>query len=357
MFIYLPFGLVLRSIYGTTSAGVINFMWGSIFVFIGSILWITFAILESIETDEVDAKVGRLLSGVLAVVGLFILVFSTFSTRFLPLLRSLKFWTYPLLFILSPCFPLLVKLRVLLPHNIYVRRQKQVLSLGESALEAGPQLALQVFIVLTRFDRRPSWFQWTTMTASLLALVIPSVENLLTNKNIHGGKNIAKYFPVFFLNTVFRVVSLSIMAKFFRFWIIAIWVGCVILLFISGGICQFCNKTLAAETDFKQQWFDGFILSFITVSNLENTRAAIFWRRMYFYWTFMFYSTFLLALLVILNVGGSLPESGLYDHQKVLSFSLVITITAVMGLLSLAMDFFILKFCCRYQPVFGNGHI
>lgn len=151
-FTYLPSSQVMRAVYGREAAGVITFLWGVVFLLTGLVLWPVFA---------TGSSTGAMFSVGLVAFGMFTGVFGltadpTYSA-WKTLLRSSKFWrtflTFPLILVISPWLIVLIKLRTILPYNIQVLRQKQVLALGESALEAAPQLAFQLYIVTTRSDR------------------------------------------------------------------------------------------------------------------------------------------------------------------------------------------------------------
>ena len=151
-FIYLPSSQVMRAVYGREAAGVITFLWGVVFLLTGLVLWPVFA---------TGSSTGAMFSVGLVAFGMFTGVFGLTAdpsySAWKTLLRSSKFWrtflTFPLILVISPWLIVLIKLRTILPYNIQVLRQKQVLALGESALEAAPQLAFQLYIVTTRSDR------------------------------------------------------------------------------------------------------------------------------------------------------------------------------------------------------------
>ena len=118
--------------------------------------------------------------------------------------------------------------------------------MGESALEAAPQLTLQVYILLTRSDRWPSSIQLAAMLASLASLALPSIETFLTGRDQSGMKNTAKYWPVFFTNTVFRVFSLGIITSVVKSWAFSIWVlnynWILLEMIISQFFLRYCCR-------------------------------------------------------------------------------------------------------------------
>ena len=72
---------------------------------------------------------------------------------------------YPLLVFLTPIIFLLLKFRAIFPHNWFIKSQKIVMSLGEAAWEASPQLTLQIFIVLMNIDQPVSKLQLVVILA------------------------------------------------------------------------------------------------------------------------------------------------------------------------------------------------
>ena len=398
-FTYLPSSQVMRAVYGREAAGVITFLWGVVFLLTGLVLWPVFA---------TGSSTGAMFSVGLVAFGMFTGVFGltadpTYSA-WKTLLRSSKFWrtflTFPLILVISPWLIVLIKLRTILPYNIQVLRQKQVLALGESALEAAPQLAFQLYIVTTRSDRHdgvlyvlprnhhlsaiarfpclspkllkllfplgtttkytptarwPSYFQWSAMMASLLSLAIPATEIFLANKNIHDKIPALKYWPVFFLNIVFRVFSLSVIGSACRILVILIFLMIVSILFLCGFTIECYNKTLSGqtlplETDFRKQYFESFLLSFITITNLDNTRAAVFWRKVSSYSILVYYTVILLIIFIILIQEDNLEFLPNLPNATFLKILIIITIS--LGLTSLILDSLLSKCTACYISVF-----
>ena len=264
------------------------------------------------------------------------------------------FWTFPLFFAVSPFLIVLLKFRSILPHNIYVLKLKCSLSLGESLLEATPQLILQFYIVLTRFGRGTSSSQWVAIAASLLSLSIPAIETFLDNKKMHGFKYIGTYFPVFFLNMFFRVLSVSITSRF-------LGTSCLIViffLFVVFGIFKYYPNWSPNNVQRIAEFFESSILSPITISNLRNTREARSARKWSTYWITGLHITTLLIIMIFCNLGVDVEididiwwsDLPLVEHYlDYLNILIILTITTGLG--SLLLDFCVYKHCL-HSPVF-----
>ena len=143
---------------------------------------------------------------------------------------------YPLLVFLTPIIFLLLKFRAIFPHNWFIKSQKIIMSLGEAAWEASPQLTLQIFIVLMNIDQPVSKLQLTVIFSSSLTLVIPAIEAYL-QRNGDPAKlmDIFSFFPLFFIMNIFKILSICILLVFFTFpWTI-------LLLLLSGTVYFFVS--------------------------------------------------------------------------------------------------------------------
>ena len=164
-----------------------------------------------------------------------------------------------------------------------------------------------------------------------------------------------KYWPVFFLNIVFRVFSLSVIGSACRILVILIFLMIVSILFLCGFTIECYNKTLSGqtlplETDFRKQYFESFLLSFITITNLDNTRAAVFWRKVSSYSILVYYTVILLIIFIILIQEDNLEFLPNLPNAAFLKILIIITIS--LGLTSLILDFLLSKCTACYISVF-----
>ena len=111
-------------------------------------------------------------------------------------------------------------------------------------------------------------------------------------------KNFVKYFLLFFLNSVFRVASVSLITTFFHTYTFLIFFIFVILemalILILLPIYKLYN-----EEDLQHQWVECGILSWLTMTNFDNTKAGVMLRLASSYFIFILYSAFLLTITII----------------------------------------------------------
>ena len=375
LFIYLPSIQIFKSIFHGEAAELIITAWGCIFFGIGLLL--------PMASSDGFIHMAAVAIGILGICGMFYGYFPslgneswTLSTLCSKLISLPKIcwtkltnvaqnWTmflsYPLILLLSPALVLLIKLRTILPHNTHLGKQKQGLNLGESSLEAAPQLALQVYIILTRADRWPTNFQLAAMFASLASLALPSIEIFLTSRHEDTGmKNKAKYWPVFFTNTVFRVFSLGIITSVVKYWAFSIWVlnynWILLEMIFSQFFLRYCCRR--KTNDNRRRGVDSCMLSPLTVTNLENNSTDLRYRRFFAYWIFALYTLVLLGMLVLCNLGLELTLP-LLDWkivgkvENIFLLNTLIVTTLCLGVVSLVLDtgrFY----CWQYDSVFGR---
>lgn len=139
------------------------------------------------------------------------------------------------------------------------------------------------------------------MSSSLATLSIAHIKKYIDN---HIGtdlefmeqiKNLAKYYPTFFLNATFRVTSATIMILFFRSF------SLVLLILYSGLLQRTLNlignsKEVQKKMEFRQQEMESLFQSVVTNTNLVNSTAAKICRKATFYFNLVFH---ILQLIVI----------------------------------------------------------
>ena len=141
------------------------------------------------------------------------------------------------------CFPVMmigVKILALfIPGNEMEKLTDHVTGM-EGTYESTFQFLLNLFIILSRGDRRPSSIQLVSLLASLLMILKFQIEEFLTT--MHGErhqfldkiKRAAPLFPMFLTNIVFKLGSIAVVAAVFRYWaILALVVSYVLALLIA----------------------------------------------------------------------------------------------------------------------------
>ena len=101
-----------------------------------------------------------------------------------------------------------------------------------------------------------------------------------------------------------------------------------------------CTKWRRKEKDWRYQEWDCWVLSFLTLTNLGNTKAAALQRLFsLMYWNIVYTSTF--ALILDIETIQRLQRivcNSLYDPQHDLYLMIILGVTIGLGWLSLVMD-------------------
>ena len=110
----------------------------------------------------------------------------------------------------------------------------------EGTYESTFQFLLNLFIILSRGDRRPSSIQLVSLLASLLMILKFQIEEFLTTMHrerlqpFDRIKQATPLFPMFLTNIVFRLGSIAVVVAVFRYWaILALVVSYVLALMIA----------------------------------------------------------------------------------------------------------------------------
>ena len=112
-------------------------------------------------------------------------------------------------------------------------------------------------------------------------------------------KNFIKYYPIFFLNSTFRVMSATITVLFFREF------SLIIFLVYSSTLKMVLNlygryKKVVAPKELRKQLVESICQSFVTNTNLESTPIAKHCRKVTFYFNLIFY-VLQLSLTVLMS--------------------------------------------------------
>ena len=356
IFILLPTPYIMSSIIGTIAGGYYGAVWGGLIGLSGYFL-----------LDEDDGTGG--------VLTLFLLVFgcgffliglirtatgfrkrdktteskNDFYKRRFSQIKNVWhiFFIYPILILLAPLIFLLINLQALLrPENDFIKEQAKLSCLGESILEAAPQFCLQLFVVLSTWNA--SWSQLFSITTSIFTLSLGNLDKfLMQNKNIELGLNIdtAKYFPIMFLNSTFRIMTIALITIILQttsLYVIALAWSMEILTSIIFFKCAVSYEKMRKEKDWQSQAVES-MLSFFTMTNLDNTKSARFFGKLSAYYYFVVYSLTLGLMALVQLYAETLEEDypelvnlifGKIPHQNIF-----LTATIGIGLMSLVLDF------------------
>ena len=139
------------------------------------------------------------------------------------------------------------------------------------------------------------------ITASALSLPIPNVEKYLESIGQQLGPTMAtlKCFLIILSNSLFRIVVISILIVFFEIYTLGIIVGILVLWGVCSLLMVRCNKEME---DWKPQFWESYILSFLTVTNIGRSKSATVFRLASTYYIFTVNILILVAVLIVCNL-------------------------------------------------------
>ena len=165
-------------------------------------------------------------------------------------------------------------------------------------------------------------------------------------------KNFIKYYPIFLLNSTFRVMSATITVLFFREF------SLIIFLVYSSTLKMVLNlygryKKLVAPKELRRQMVESVCLSFVTNTNLESTPIAKHCRSVTFYFNLIFH---ILQISLIFLMSQFMQEDE-YEYVPFwVNFPLVaehnwampaLVLSVILaGIFSLLLDL-VFFYCCK----------
>ena len=254
---------------------------------------------------------------------------------------------FPFFFIFSPFLFLLIKsLAILRPNDEMIENQTKISTRGETVFESTPQLILQLYIVLSTFNATGA--QWFSIITSLLSFSIGNLEYFMGLRNKSGLRNLALYFPIFFLTSVFKVMSLSILATFTQIWSLF---GVITTIFLCGVFVgpigrryNYSNfKTVTGQGTFNLHW--------LTLTALGKNATSTRTRTVYTYYFFLFYTIFLTTITLICNINpalvsipsitGDIVWAELDVVKNITYLNIIVGCTIGIGALAFVVDYFL----------------
>ena len=227
--------------------------------------------------------------------------------------KKLIFLMFPFILLLSPILLVLIKFfAILKPKNDLIQSQSRYCSIGESIFEASPQLCLQLYVVFNSLS--PSWKQMFSIITSSLTLGLPNMEKFLNYPDFQF-KNVVKYFLIFFLDSFFKVASISLITTFFHTYTFLI-VFIVIILKMALILILLLIYKLYNEEDLQHQWIECGLLSWLTITNLDNTRAAVILRMVSSYFIFIIYSSLLLTITIMCAINPNIIILSVFGYEE-----------------------------------------
>ena len=373
MFLYLPSPHMMSLYMTKASASVLNIVWGFIFL-IGGLLAI-FLFNEIIGWRE-----GEIIELVfcLAPLGFYCMLCGLgnigkikskehlsspeklkYSLR---LLCTLKTLAYPLLFFFSPLIGLVIYLRAICRHNQIFANDYTECKYIECLAETSPQLCLQLFVLLKTYHYKPSVQLWLSIIMGIFTVgVPPNTKFLHHSKQPYRFLNKIKYYPIFFFNSVFRIFSWSIIFVYFLFFygvcIMITQIGLLTLInyLIMRAFFPDLVKDRSDRKEYRFQVGEMAIQNFLTIPNLQDTKAARFCRKFSFYTSLIVNILLLLVLLLLNNLDFKKIHTCLiftcednqvlsFHHNEHNFFNEVVSAVISVGLFGLLLDLIYAKF-------------
>ena len=348
LFIYLPSVNVIATLYGPGSAGLVGVLEGFVMAIHGGILAVTGYFVPSPGT---------------AIVAWFIICFGA-GVFALALLNGnydndddeidkYHFLLYIPLLAFSPIIFVIIKLLAIIKsNNKFIQSQSTYGSRGEAIFEAAPQLCLQLYIVLLSMSATQK--QWLSIITSVATISLPNIENyVLAKGDEYGPKAIIKNICVFLPASLFKVLSVSLLAVFLRGWVILVIVATIILVLVALAIASVAlmitgrrHKFHNEEDDDLRQLLECVLLSWLTLAGLWRGKRTVLLRLVSTLTVTITYSLILMIILVICNVdsdygyvcGAGLSWSELELVKNPLHLNLRLGCTIGLGWISLLVD-------------------
>ena len=176
--------------------------------------------------------------------------------------------------------------------------------MAQSIFESSPQLALQVFVVLTENAWPNNKHQMMSMILSTVMMSYPETEKYLIQLQPYNFFSVIKFLPVFMANIAFRALSWSVLFRFFDFFysVIIMVIQGLVLALIGILTAKFRHPELPAEENFKGLLGEMALLHCLTVPCLKNTPASRYLRKFSFYAGLIVNTVLLLAILWVCNM-------------------------------------------------------
>ena len=247
-------------------------------------------------------------------------------------LKIIDLILFPILLMLSPIIFIIIKLLgVFKPKSQLLKHQSTVGSRAEALLESGPQLGIQIYIVL--FIMSSNWTQSFSIFTSALSISISNIEQYVTARSEEfGPMSIIKNMWVFLPATFFKILSVSMIFFLCDLAGLAIILVFCFLYAVGMTFLNICTKWRRKEKDWRYQEWDCWVLSFLTLTNLGNTKAAALQRLFsLLYWIIVYTSTFALVLYI-----KTIQRDN--DSLRDLYLKIILGLTISLGWLSLVVD-------------------
>merc|ERR1719432_526014 len=129
--------------------------------------------------------------------------------------------------LVNPFLLILAKMVHLVNPGAEWKRNTLKLTEMEGKWESSWQLLLTLFIIATRADRKPAWWQIASLLASAVMVTKTAISSYLRQGReqlsiMEALKTSATLLPLFLTNVAFKVVSLATIAALLRHWVLIV---------------------------------------------------------------------------------------------------------------------------------------
>ena len=266
-FIYLPSVNLVSTLYGPRTAGMVGMKvsLGKLgMAVVGGVFTLSGYFISNPATSIIGWYVLILSGGILAMGW----VNAISSDKDLDAnISRIHFLLFIPLVVVSPAIFIIIKfLAIFKSGNNFLQSQATYGSRGEGILEAAPQLGLQLYIVLLSLD--PSTNQVLSIITSAATISLPNIENCVASRGGEFGfKPIAKNILIFLPASLFKILSVSLLALFLRGWVTLVIVAIIVLVFGALLMTDHCYD-LPEEDDDIQQATECVFLIWLTLGGL-----------------------------------------------------------------------------------------
>ena len=305
VFIYLPSINVVVTLYGPKTAGKVAMKVSLGMAVVGGIIAFIGLFMSNLTSSIIGWYIVILSGGILGM-GLFN-YFSNIWSDFAEI-SLISYLVFIPILVISPAIFIGIKLLAIFKSgNTLLQSQSTFGSRGEGILEAAPQLGLQLYIVM--LSLKPTQNQVLSILTSVATLSLPNIENYVASRGGEFGfKPIIKNIWLFLPASLFKILSISLLAVFLRGWVILVIVLITALMLWVVVITSRCyNFSTISTAGDDLHIFECILLSWLTLGGLGSSRDAAVHRLFSTLTVTIIYSLILVIIMIICNVD---PDSG-----------------------------------------------
>ena len=346
-FIYLPSVNVVSTLYGPKTAGMVGMKVSVGIAVVGGVLALIGYLISNPATSIIGWYALILSGGILA---MGVMNYYSAENHIYLHISGIHYLLFIPIVVISPIIFVIIKfLAIFKCGNTFLQSQATYGSRGEGILEAAPQLCLQLYIILLSLN--PSTNQVLSIMTSAATISLPNIENFVSARGGEFGfKPIMKNILIFLPASLFKILSVSLLALFLRGWIILVIVAIITLVsFIMCITDSCCDLQEFEDYEYNQCRWECIFLSWLTLTGLGKFNASAVNRLLS---TLLVTITYSLILGIILSNCNDDPDAGyLYGAglswselklvKEIFELNLILGSTIGLGWISFLVDIII----------------